>query len=216
MTPPPLYLASKSPRRRELLAQIGVTPAVIALELDEAPLAGEAPEDYARRVALDKARAGRALLPAGCAVPVLGADTLVTIDGRILGKPRDAAEAVAMLRLLSGRTHRVLSAVALSGREERLALSESEVSFRAISEGEARAYWASGEPADKAGGYAIQGLGALFVRKLRGSYSGVMGLPLFETAELLAAEGILLLDAGQNSTQPPFDDLRLAADPLMT
>ncbi len=174
MTHPPLYLASKSPRRRELLAQIGVTPAVIALELDEAPLPGEAPEDYARRVALEKARAGRALLPAGYAVPVLGADTLVTIDGRILGKPQDAAEAVAMLRLLSGRIHRVLSAVALIGREERLALSESEVSF--------------------------QGLGALFVRKLRGSYSGVMGLPLFETAELLAAEGILLLNAGQSST----------------
>ena len=198
MTPPLLYLASKSPRRRDLLAQIGVTPAVIALELDEAPRPGEAPEDYARRVARDKARAGRALLPTGCAVPVLGADTLVTIDGRILGKPRDAAEAVAMLRLLSGRTHRVLSAVALIGREERLALSTSEVSFRVIDDREARAYWASGEPADKAGSYAIQGLGALFVRELRGSYSGVMGLPLFETAELLAAEGILLLDAGLN------------------
>ena len=198
MTPPLLYLASKSPRRRDLLAQIGVTPAVIALELDEAPRPGEAPEDYARRVARDKARAGRALLPTGCEVPVLGADTLVTIDGRILGKPRDAAEAVAMLRLLSGRTHRVLSAVALIGREERLALSTSEVSFRVIDDREARAYWASGEPADKAGSYAIQGLGALFVRELRGSYSGVMGLPLFETAELLAAEGILLLDAGLN------------------
>lgn len=196
MTPPLLYLASKSPRRHELLAQIGVTPAVIALELDEAPLPGEAPEDYARRVARDKAKAGRALLPAACTIPVLGADTLVTIDGRILGKPRDAADAVAMLRLLSGRTHRVLSAVALIGREERLALSVSEVSFRAIGEREACAYWASGEPADKAGGYAIQGLGALFVRELRGSYSGVMGLPLFETAQLLAAEGILLLDGG--------------------
>ena len=100
MTPPTLYLASKSPRRRELLAQIGITPAIIALELDEAPLPREAPEDYAQRVALDKARAGRALLPTGCEVPVLGADTLVTLDGRILGKPRDAAEAVAMLRLL--------------------------------------------------------------------------------------------------------------------
>lgn len=199
MTPPRLYLASKSPRRRELLARIGVTPAIIAMELDEAPLPGEAPEDYARRVALDKARAGRALLPADCEVPVLGADTLVTIDGRILGKPRDAEDAVAMLRLLSGRTHRVLSAVALLGRADRLALNVSEVSFRPIGEGEARAYWASGEPADKAGGYAIQGLGALFVRELRGSYSGVMGLPVYETAQLLAAEGILLLDTGLTS-----------------
>jgi septum formation protein len=199
MTPPRLYLASKSPRRRELLARIGVTPAIIAMELDEAPLSGEAPEDYARRVALDKARAGRALLPVGCEVPVLGADTLVTIDGRILGKPRDVEDAVAMLRLLSGRTHRVLSAVALLGREAHLALNVSEVSFRPIGEGEARAYWASGEPADKAGGYAIQGLGALFVRELRGSYSGVMGLPVYETAQLLAAEGILLLDAGLTS-----------------
>ncbi len=203
MTPPTLYLASKSPRRRELLAQIGITPAIIALELDEAPLPREAPEDYAQRVALDKARAGRALLPTGCEVPVLGADTLVTLDGRILGKPRDAAEAVAMLRLLSGRTHRVLSAVALLGQEERLALSGSEVSFRVIGDQEAHAYWACGEPADKAGGYAIQGLGALFVRELRGSYSGVMGLPLFETAELLAAEGILLLDTGQIPGVPP-------------
>ena len=115
---------------------------------------------------------------------------LVTIDGRILGKPRDAAEAVAMLRLLSGRTHRVLSVVALSGREERRAVSESEVSFRAISEGEARAYWASGEPCDKAGSYGIQGLAAVFVSGLQGSYSAVVGLPLCETAELLGEFGI--------------------------
>ena len=199
MTQPQLYLASKSPRRRELLAQIGVSYGIIAADLDEAPLPGEAPEDYVRRVALDKARAGRALLEIPGEVPVLGADTLVTIDGQILGKPRDADDALAMLRLLSGRTHRVLSAVALIGAEERQALSTSEVSFRPIGDREARAYWNSGEPADKAGGYAIQGLGAVFLRELRGSYSGVMGLPLYETAALLAAEGIVLLDAGLKS-----------------
>jgi septum formation protein len=204
MAKPWIYLASQSPRRRELLTQIGVAHDVIAVDLDEAPLPGEAPEAYARRVALDKARAGRARLTGGGELPVLGADTLVTLDGRILGKPRDAEEAVAMLRLLSGRTHRVLSAVALIGAAERLALSVSEVSFRPISDGEAHAYWATGEPADKAGGYAIQGLGALFVRELRGSYSGVMGLPLHETALLLAGEGILLLGDGLIKGSSPF------------
>lgn len=198
-----VYLASQSPRRRELLGQIGVSHTVIAVDLDEAPRPGEVPEDYARRVALDKARAGRAATP-DSRVPVLAADTLVTLDGRILGKPRDAEEAAAMLGLLSGRTHRVLSAVALIGAEERLALSESQVSFRAIPDWEARAYWATGEPADKAGGYAIQGLGALFVRELRGSYSGVMGLPLHETALLLAEEGIPLLGDGLTGSSPPF------------
>jgi len=205
MTQPQLYLASKSPRRRELLAQIGVSYGIIAVELDEAPLPGEAPEDYVRRVALDKARAGRALLEIPDEVPVLGADTLVTIDGQILGKPRDADDALGMLRLLSGRTHRVMSAVALIGAEERQALSTSEVSFRPISDQEVRAYWDSGEPADKAGGYAIQGLGAVFVRELRGSYSGVMGLPLYETAALLAAAGIVLLDAGLKSARGNAD-----------
>ncbi|MFZ1536660.1 MAG: Maf family protein [Chromatiaceae bacterium] len=198
-----VYLASQSPRRRELLGQIGVSHTVIAVDLDEAPRPGEVPEDYVRRVALDKARVGRAATP-GSRVPVLAADTLVTLDGRILGKPRDAEEAAAMLGLLSGRTHRVLSAVALIGAEERLALSESQVSFRAIPDWEARAYWATGEPADKAGGYAIQGLGALFVRELRGSYSGVMGLPLHETALLLAEEGIPLLGDGLTGSSPPF------------
>jgi septum formation protein len=123
-------------------------------------------------------------------LPVLGADTVVVVDGLILGKPEDPQDAAAMLRRLSGRTHGVLSAVAVVGREERTALNASEVSFREISDSEIRAYWNTGEPADKAGGYAIQGLGALFVSGLRGSYSGVMGLPLYETAELLAAEAI--------------------------
>ena len=207
-----VYLASQSPRRRELLGQIGVAHAVLAVDLDEAPLPGEVPEDYARRVALDKARAGRAVRPAGAEVPVLAADTLVTLDGRILGKPRDAGEAAAMLRLLSGRTHRVLTAVALIGTAERLALSESQVSFRTIPDWEARAYWATGEPADKAGGYAIQGLGALFVRELRGSYSGVMGLPLHETALLLAEEGILLLGDGLTGSSSPLSTSQTATE----
>jgi septum formation protein len=212
---PQLYLASNSPRRRELLAQIGVRYAVVALELDEAPWPGERPEDYVVRVALDKAQAGRRLIagdldadglglrssrgregiaphdgPPRSALPVLAADTAVVVDGQILGKPADAGHAAAMLRLLSGRTHRVLSGVALIGAAERTGLSVSEVRFRPISPQEARAYWETGEPADKAGGYAIQGLGALFVCGLAGSYSGVMGLPLYETARLLAAEGI--------------------------
>ena len=154
-----VYLASQSPRRRELLGQIGVAHAVLAVDLDEAPLPGEVPEDYARRVALDKARAGRAVRPAGAEVPVLAADTLVTLEGRILGKPRDAEEAAAMLRLLSGRTHRVLSAVALIGTAERLALSESQVSFRAIPDWEARAYWATGGARRQGGGLCHPGSG---------------------------------------------------------
>lgn len=195
MSNPHIYLASNSPRRRELLAQIAVRFRVIALSLDETPLPGEAPDDYVRRVALEKARAGRELVAgrSGSDLPVLAADTAVVVDERVLGKPRDREDALAMLRLLSGRGHRVLSAVALVGADEAVALSVSEVRFRSIGEAEARAYWETGEPADKAGGYAIQGLGALFVEHLSGSYSGVMGLPLFETAELLRAAGIPLL-----------------------
>jgi septum formation protein len=194
---PRLYLASNSPRRRALLDQIGVPYAVIALELDEAPLPGERAEDYVVRVALDKARAGLGLIlgewdsvGAPPPLPILAADTAVAVDGRILGKPGDADEATAMLRLLSGRSHQVMSGVALIGAQERTALSVSEVRFRAITPSEGRAYWDTGEPGDKAGGYAIQGLGALFAAGLSGSYSGVMGLPLYETAQLLAAEGI--------------------------
>jgi len=212
---PQLYLASNSPRRRELLAQIGVRYAVVALELDEALLPGERAEDYVVRVALDKALAARRLIAGDLgtagfppepqretsamsrtartgrmALPVLAADTAVVLDGQILGKPADSEHAAAMLGLLSGRSHRVLSGVALIGTADRTALSVSEVRFRPIAPYEARAYWETGEPADKAGGYAIQGLGALFVAGLSGSYSGVMGLPLYETAQLLAAEGI--------------------------
>jgi septum formation protein len=195
LTPPQVILASSSPRRRQLLAQIGVRFAAMTVDLDEAPQPGEAPEDYVLRLALDKARAGRALASKDPRLLVLAADTAVVVDGCILGKPRDRADAAAMLRLLSGRTHSVLSAVAVVGEGEQQALSVSEVSFREISAREIGVYWETGEPADKAGGYAIQGFGAIFVAWLRGSYSGVMGLPLFETARLLAWAGVDILSA---------------------
>ncbi|MFM1891081.1 MAG: hypothetical protein RLZ44_158 [Pseudomonadota bacterium] len=179
-----LYLASQSPRRRELLEQIGVSHAVVAVEVDETPRPDEAPEDYVRRLALGKARAGLARQRGNL---VLGADTAVVLDGHILGKPRGQDHARDMLLALGGREHRVLSGVAVVGDSfEGYRLSDSRVSFRAITAAEAAAYWDSGEPADKAGGYAIQGRGAVFVSHLSGSYSGVMGLPLFETAQLLA------------------------------
>jgi len=181
-----VVLASASPRRRELLWQIGVPHRVAAPGIDEQRRRDEAPEVCVQRLALAKARC----VPAPD-LPVLGADTAVVLDDEMLGKPRDRASALAMLQRLSGRTHRVLTAVALvTGARHELMLSSSEVDFRTLSARECEQYWASGEPRDKAGGYAIQGLGAVFVRALRGSYSGVMGLPLFETATLLAAAGV--------------------------
>lgn len=192
MENPSLFLASKSPRRRLLLAQIGIRFGVVDIDLDETRLPDETPEGYVLRLALDKARAGQALVASRRLppVPVLAADTTVVAGDRILGKPRDRGDAAAMMRLLSGRTHRVLSGIALVGEREQQALSISDVLFRELSPQEVDAYWDSGEPRDKAGGYAIQGLGALFVAELRGSYSGVMGLPLFETARMLAKAGI--------------------------
>ena len=192
MAAPVLYLASASPRRRELLAQIGVECQVMPVDLDESPALGEAPEDYVRRVALDKARAALTFLGEDGGAVILAADTAVVAGTRVLGKPRDAQDAAQMLRQLSGREHRVLSGVAVitPGRQELSAVSESRVRMRRLSEAELAAYWATGEPADKAGGYAIQGLAAVFVESLTGSYSGVMGLPLFETAALLAAAGL--------------------------
>ncbi|MBK1721576.1 Maf family protein [Thiocystis violacea] len=188
-----LYLASRSPRRGELLAQIGVRFSVRAADTDETPRAGESPEAYVRRVALDKARVVSDQLGAAGQAPVLAADTAVVLGERILGKPRDEADAREMMRALSGCTHRVLTAVAvLSEGRAWTDLSDSRVTFRCIDEDEMRRYWQTGEPRDKAGGYAIQGLGALFVADLRGSYSGVMGLPLFETGRLLARAGLRL------------------------
>lgn len=176
-----------------MLRQIGLDAQVVAADVDETPLPEETPAAYVRRLAEAKARSARAALTADARGAVLAADTAVVVDGRILGKPADRAHAAAMLASLSGRSHRVLTGVALLAGALHYRLSESRVRFRPIAEAEARAYWASGEPADKAGGYAIQGLGAVFVASLEGSYSGVMGLPLFETAELLAGAGIRLL-----------------------
>ena len=189
-----IYLASLSPRRRELLDQIGVRHQVLPAPVDETPHPNESPEDYVRRMAVAKARAGHALRSD---LPVLGADTAVVLDGHILGKPNDRDHGMAMLAALAGREHRVLTGVALvSDRFEEYRLSDNRVSFRDLSETEIAAYWASGEPADKAGGYAVQGLGAVFIAHLSGSYSGVMGLPLYETAELLRHAGFAPLGDG--------------------
>lgn len=184
-----LILASASPRRRELLDQIGVAYHVHAADIPECPGPGETPEAYVQRVAADKSLAVWQM--GGGACPVLAADTEVVLDGAILGKPQDQAHAAAMLASLAGREHQVLSAVSLrAGDEHWQALSVSTVAFRAISPEEIAAYWASGEPCGKAGAYAIQGLGAVFIRHLAGSYSGVMGLPVYETAQLLARIGL--------------------------
>jgi septum formation protein len=189
--PPVLVLASASPRRRELLWQLGVPHRVAVADVSEQPLAGEAPSACVQRLALAKAMKIWQAAPAGAPLPVLGADTAVVIGGEMLGKPRDRAAGARMLERLSGRTHRVLTAVALVGPwGSAQRLSDSAVTLRVLAAAEIAAYWDSGEPRDKAGGYAIQGLAAAFVSELHGSYSGVMGLPLFETAALLDAAGV--------------------------
>jgi septum formation protein len=190
---PLIYLASRSPRRRELLQQIGVEHRLLDIEVDERVREGESPSDYVLRVSQDKAVAGLEVCKGVESLPVLAADTCVVVADRMLGKPADRVEGLWMLRQLSGATHRVYTAVALDDGHLATRLSVSEVRFRPLSEDEMTAYWASGEPADKAGGYAIQGLAAQFISELRGSYSGVMGLPLFETAELLRGAGIELI-----------------------
>ena len=186
-----IHLSSASPRRRELLEQIGVRYELLKVDVPELRDAAESPEEYVLRVALAKARAGRETLAADDPTPVMGADTEVVVDGEVLGKPRDRDDAIAMLKRMAGREHLVLSGVALvSADEAHSRLSVSHVRFRPIGDDEALAYWHTGEPADKAGGYGIQGRAALFIERLEGSYSGVMGLPLYETAELLAQFGI--------------------------
>jgi septum formation protein len=182
---PIVRLASVSPRRRELLAQIGVPHVVTGAHIDESVLSGEPPRDYVQRMARGKAQA---VWTRDGSLPVLAADTTVVLDGVIFGKPEHRDDALRMLSALSGRTHQVLTAVALASRNGMaLRLSESHVGFRTVTPEEAAAYWETGEPRDKAGAYAIQGRAAVFIESLSGSYSGVMGLPLFETAELLRA-----------------------------
>ena len=186
-----IYLASGSPRRRELLQQIGVTFQVLGADLDETALPGESPVAYVSRLAQAKATLGWERSRDSGGVPVLAADTAVVLEARILGKPADMNDAIAMLLQLSGRAHQVLTAVALrTAAGLQVKVSHSTVTFRTIDSSEARAYWETGEPSDKAGAYAIQGYAAVFISDLNGSYSGVMGLPLFETAALLEAAGV--------------------------
>ncbi len=186
-----IHLASASPRRAELLRQIGVDFRSHPVDIDESRLDGEAAQDFVRRIAEDKANMAWRELAGSKDLFVLAADTAVALAGTVFGKPRDRADCIATLGRLSGRTHEVLTAVVLrhAGGAE-TCCSRSRVKFRAIPEAERVAYWESGEPRDKAGAYAIQGLGAVFVRRLEGSYSGVMGLPLFETAAMLRSRGL--------------------------
>ena len=186
-----LHLASRSPRRAELLARLGLDFGVIDLDLPEQRGADEAPADYVRRVAREKAGAGLLQVVGVPGAVVLGADTEVVLGDEVFGKPVDEADAAAMLRRLSGRTHEVVSAVSLvSAAREAQAVSVSQVTFAEISEAQIAAYVATGEPMGKAGAYAIQGRGEAFIRHLSGSYSGVMGLPLHETSDLLSQFGI--------------------------
>ncbi len=181
-----IYLASKSPRRQELLRQIQVEFELLDVNVPEQPQDGEVARDYVVRVALEKATAGFQSLDLPEA-RVLGADTEVVIDDMILGKPRDRTDGLAMLNRLSGRTHLVYSAVALvTATSTRTEVAVSEVTFRKTPAEELERYWESGEPADKAGAYGIQGIAAIFIEHLSGSYSGVMGLPLYETGKLLS------------------------------
>ena len=191
MIPTMIYLASTSPRRRELLDQIGVSHVLLQVDVDEQVFVNESPEAYVRRLAQAKAVAGlHCRQVVNEPHPVLAADTAVVIDNDILGKPRDQSEGLAMLAALSGRCHQVLTAVALADqRQVRLALSRTEVCFRQLSAEECLAYWNSGESVDKAGAYAIQGRAAMFISHISGSYSGVVGLPLYETACLMQAAG---------------------------
>ncbi|ELW9444158.1 nucleoside triphosphate pyrophosphatase [Pluralibacter gergoviae] len=180
-----LYLASGSPRRQELLTQLGVRFERIVPGIEEQRRPQEPASQYASRLARDKARAGVAMAERD--LPVLGADTIVVLNGQVLEKPRDEAEAAAMLRQLSGQTHQVMTAVALADRAQILdCLVMTDVTFRVLSDEDIAGYVACGEPMDKAGAYGIQGLGGCFVRKINGSYHAVVGLPLVETWELLS------------------------------
>jgi len=202
-----LVLASQSPRRRALLAQIGLACRVLPVGVDEAPAPGEAPAAMVERLARAKAAAGREA--AGGEAHVLGADTSVVLDGAALGKPADGADAEAMLARLAGRGHEVITGVALAGPLGTTTTRvHTRVTLRPIGPGERRAYCATGEPLDKAGGYAVQGRAAVFVSHIEGSYSNVVGLPLFETAELLRAAGFALMPgaAGAVATTAEGED----------
>lgn len=192
-----LILASASPRRRELLDQIGVNYQVYPVDIDETPRSGELVEKYVVRMASEKAFACIDQVGSDC--PVLAADTCISVDGLILGKPENQSHAEQMLCQLSGKTHQVFSAVSICCTDQKLGLIhdrklvKTDVTFRELDLDEIQAYWNSGEPQDKAGAYAIQGVASVFVESIRGSFSGVVGLPLFETAQLLAKQGIKII-----------------------
>jgi len=190
-----IYLASSSPRRSELLSQIGVSFDLVEASIEEKPEMGESAQDYVLRLALQKAQAG--FNNSNKDRPVLGADTIIVVDQQILEKPRDKKHAREMLQLLSGRVHQVFTAVALlQGGVIKSTLVKTEVSFKKLSEQEISDYWCSGEPIGKAAGYAIQGIAGKFISNISGSYSGVVGLPLFETAELI---GEFIEEVNKNS-----------------
>lgn len=194
MPTPQIYLASKSPRRATLLQQMGITYELLNIDVAEALGAGESAIEFAQRLALDKAKAGWQSVERELAIPVLGADTIVVVNDTILGKPKDKSDALTMMAQLSGVTHQAMTAIALvQGEQQSVCLSISDVTFREVTEQEASAYWDTGEPQDKAGGYGIHGIAAGFIKNLNGSFSGVMGLPLFELSELLPQFGIKIL-----------------------
>ncbi|MEC9314056.1 MAG: Maf family protein [Pseudomonadota bacterium] len=183
---PAIYLASRSPRRRELLSQMAVDFAVLAADVDESVQPGESPQDYVQRIAVEKARAGVSGLAANDKKPVLAADTAVIVDQTIFGKPVNDDDARRMLKMLSGQSHQVMTAVALASENDlKTALSVCEVRFAAMTEAEIDWYIQTGEGRDKAGSYAVQGVGAIFIDQIQGSYSGIMGLPVRETGQLL-------------------------------
>ena len=187
-----IILASASPRRSELLKQINIAHSIKVADIDETPLPNEKPADYVLRVAHEKSLA---IYQQGNQDSIiLAADTSVVLDGEIMGKPDNLEHAISMLSALSAKTHKVYSAVSIRGERIQDVVCISEVTFRGLSEQEIINYWQTGEPADKAGAYAIQGLGSVFVQSIQGSFSGIMGLPLFETAQLLANEGISILN----------------------
>ena len=191
-----LYLASKSPRRAEILQQLGISFQVLPVDVDETPLPHEAALDYVQRIAKCKAQAGWRVLQQQqlSVLPLLSADTTVSLHGAILGKPVDQADAMQMLRQLSGTMHEVHTALAMmTAQGLYTALSSTRVFMKPLSEAELRSYVSSGEPMDKAGAYGIQGLASLFVQRIEGSYSGVMGLPIYETGELCRQAGIDIL-----------------------
>ena len=186
------YLASTSPRRKDLLQQAGYVFDTLAIDVDETPLLNEKAADFVSRMALEKARAGWLQAQRTGVLPVLGADTVIVLDDDIFGKPENRSHALSMLEQLSARYHQVMTAVAIKLNEhEVVRLNTSRVCFRQLTRAEIESYWQTGEPEGKAGAYAIQGRAALFIRHMEGSYSSVMGLPLCETGELLAESGVI-------------------------